>query len=54
MISAIGGTLGLLAGISLISFIETLYWIARLLAKPFRRRNNVNQEINYNDPVLAY
>ena len=29
MISAVGGTLGLFTGISVITFVEVLYWVAK-------------------------
>ena len=36
MISAIGGTLGLFTGISVITFVEVLYWLAKFGTAMFR------------------
>ena len=42
-ISAIGGTLGLFTGISVITLAEVIYWTARFLTKAFYGSNE-NQE----------
>ena len=36
MISAIGGTLGLFTGISVITFVEVIYWICKFLQVGFK------------------
>ena len=39
MLSAIGGTMGLLTGFSLISGVEILYFVAKIVWNVLRRRN---------------
>ena len=36
-IAAVGGTLGLFTGISIITFVEVFYWISRFLLEMFRK-----------------
>ena len=38
-ISAIGGTLGLFTGVSLITFVEVIYWLIRFPSNYFGREN---------------
>ena len=51
MISSIGGTLGLFTGISVITLAEIVYWIVRLIVKPFQQINTT-QGIGNNAPVI--
>ena len=39
MLSAIGGTMGLLTGFSIISGVEILYFTAKIVGNVLRRRN---------------
>ena len=43
-LSAIGGTMGLLTGFSIISAVEIIYFVIRALIKLFLRRNQMNKE----------
>ena len=36
-IAAVGGTLGLFTGISIITFVEVFYWISRFVLEMFRK-----------------
>ena len=36
-IAAIGGTLGLFTGISIITFVEVIYWVFRFVMEMIRR-----------------
>ena len=40
MISAVGGTLGLFTGISVITVVEIIYWMARFLTKALFSKND--------------
>ena len=47
MLSAIGGTIGLLTGFSIISGIEIIYFAVRIIIsvfKKFRDRNNISSK----------
>ena len=39
MLSAIGGTMGLLTGFSIISGVEILYFAAKIIMKVFNKKN---------------
>ena len=41
MLSAIGGTMGLLTGFSIISGVEILYFVVKILISMFHKRNKV-------------
>ena len=43
MLSAIGGTMGLLTGFSIISGIEVLYFAAKIVRNLFQRKNKSNK-----------
>ena len=36
-IAAVGGTLGLFTGVSIITFVEVFYWMSRFLLEMFRK-----------------
>ena len=42
-LSAIGGTLGLLTGFSIISGIEIVYFLIRIISNIFQRKNTINK-----------
>ena len=44
ILSAIGGTMGLLTGFSIISGVEILYFAARIISKMVRRKKSVKNK----------
>ena len=43
MLSAIGGTMGLLTGFSIISAVEIIYFVAKIMADALRMQKNKNK-----------
>ena len=43
MLSAVGGTIGLLTGFSIISGVEILYFAAKILLNILKKRNKIHK-----------
>ena len=44
MLSAIGGTMGLLTGFSIISGVEILYFVAKIIWNLLKKKNKINNK----------
>ena len=49
-IAAIGGTLGLFTGISIITFVEVIYWVFRFFIEMIRK---ATQKANASDMITV-
>ena len=50
MLSAIGGTIGLLTGFSIISGVEIIYFAAKIIIKIFKQLSSKNRIKNRSKP----